>query len=80
VSWMASMLGLPSDTRLIVGVSDEPDADGSWRIYLNARYTGLHTHTLSAEQAEECRSYTRGHLYADVPADSLCGCPEEAAV
>jgi hypothetical protein len=67
--------------RLLVGVSDRLDADGSLRIYLNARYTGLHTHCSDSEGIERVRAAwaggAMGHQSVIVADDALCDCPEE---
>lgn len=78
MSWIAAALGLPTDTRLVVGTDTDPD-DGSLRVYLGARYTGIHTHVPA--DAPEARQLTvwspMAHLFVDVPADKLCDCHPE---
>lgn len=75
MSVLGAMLGVPGDARLIVGIEDDPD--GSLRVYVGARYTGIHTHVLDEEAKEDVRRAWPGwgHLFADIPAAALCDCP-----
>ncbi len=69
------------DGRLIVGVGT--DADGSLRVYLGMRSTGLHAHVDGEDaKAEVLRAWhgTYGHLTTRVPASALCRCPESDAI
>jgi hypothetical protein len=78
MTWLHMMLGLPSETRLLVGTDTDPD-DGSLRVYVNARYTGIHTHIpAGSEDAQRFRNgFGSGHAYADIPDDALCDCHPE---
>jgi len=70
------------DGHLIVGVED--DTDGSLRVYLDMRSTGLHTHVDDESAKAEVRrawsaSYM-GHLTTQVPKEALCTCPTPPAL
>jgi hypothetical protein len=68
-----------TNMRLLVGVSENLDPDGSLRIYVGARYTGIHTHTAEPEDIEKIRrawSGARGHQFIEVRTENLCNCPE----
>lgn len=79
MSVFGAMLGLdPGNTRLIVGIED--DEDGSLRVYLDRRWTNLHTHVADEEVKRQVRNSWgyQGHVFTDVPADALCDCPAPA--
>lgn len=65
------------DGHLIVGLEDDPD--GSLRVYLDHRATGIHTHVANEPAKAEVRSAWAGshmgHLTTRVPKDALCDCP-----
>jgi hypothetical protein len=63
------------DHHLLVGLED--DADGSLRVYVDARYLGIHTHVDDEAAKEEVRrGYASAHhVTAHIPRDSLCDCP-----
>lgn len=62
--------------HIIVGLQD--DSDGSLRVYLDHRSTGLHTHVDDEKAQAELRSAWgasfMGHLTTQVPATALCKC------
>lgn len=64
------------NTHLITGLGE--DADGSLRVYLDARYLGRHTHVDDeGAKAEIRRQFPgMGHVFTDVPFEALCDCPE----
>ena len=67
--------------RLLVGVS-EVESDGSVRVYLNARYTNLHTHVDNPDEIAKVQKAWRnpaGHQYVRVPDEALCDCAEVGA-
>lgn len=63
------------DAALIVGVED--DADGSLRVYLYARWKGIHTHVddEAAKDAARRAWNSGGHVVTRVPRTALCDCP-----
>lgn len=72
------MFGLLQDERLIVGLED--DADGSLRVYVDMRSTGIHTH-VSDESAKD--QYRRAfgssrHLTSVIPSSVLCDCEADS--
>ena len=65
------------DGHLIVGLED--DDDGSLRVYVDHRSTGIHSHVADHGAQAEIRdawvgSY-RGHLTTRIPREALCDCP-----
>jgi hypothetical protein len=63
--------------HLIVGIEDDPD--GSLRVYLDMRSTGVHTHVADESAKAEVRNAWAasfmGHLTTRVPQKALCTCP-----
>lgn len=74
------VVALMPGARLLVGV--ERELDGSLRVYVNMRSTGVHTHVDPGEAADQIESAWLGamsHLWlTDVPADALCDCAAPA--
>ena len=69
-----------SDGHLIVGLEDDPD--GSLRVYLDARFRGIHTHVDNEEAKAEVRRAWSGamsHITTRVPDSALCDCPPGGA-
>jgi hypothetical protein len=61
--------------RLVVGLEDDPD--GSLRVYVAPRYSGIHSHVDDEEAKRTLRrewASVFGHLTADIPAHALCNC------
>ena len=60
--------------RLIVGLED--DADGSLRVYVDARWTGIHTHVDDPEVKDKLRRSwgSSTHLTSVIPDSVLCDC------
>jgi hypothetical protein len=71
------------DGHLIVGLEDDPD--GSLRVYVDHRSTGIHSHVIDPKAVEEIRNAWAathmGHLTTRIPSDALCSCrlPEQPA-
>jgi hypothetical protein len=68
---------LTGNACLIVGVEDDPD--GSLRVYLGARWKGIHVHVDDETARAEIRRAWGDPLSAHVftarpPADALCQC------
>lgn len=67
------------DACLLVGVGPD-EADGSMRVYLDARWRGLHTHVSDPEgKAQVRRAWAggyRSHTFVAVPHEHRCNCPE----
>jgi hypothetical protein len=67
--------------RLLVGVEADPEEAGGFRVYLNHRASGLHTH-VPADAPDEDRAQLAQlaaggwaqHLIIDVPVTALCDC------
>ncbi len=70
---------LHPDGCLIVGVEDEPG--GSMRVYLNARWTGVHTHVDDPVAQDEIRGAwgSNRHVLTIVPRAAQCDCGPETA-
>lgn len=67
------------DDHLVVGLG--ADTDGSLRVYLDHRSTGIHSHVADPEaRAEIERAWANpmGHVFTTVPRSALCDCPEES--
>ena len=81
MSWLGAMLGIEPETRLLVGIEDDPGAPGGLVLYVGARYTGIHTH-VPPEGAEEVRrGYSSAHhVFAHISQDVLCDCDPAAEV
>lgn len=74
MTFLQALLGLPTDTRLLVGVEEDP-CEGGVIAYLNARYTGLHTHVTQEGVDAARRAWgAAGHVWIDVPTEALCNC------
>ena len=73
------MIGLLFGERLIVGIEDDPD--GSLRVYVDARHTGIHTHIDDESAKEQVRNAWASsvHLTAPIPREALCDCEPEGA-
>jgi len=65
------------DGHLVVGLED--DADGSLRVYVDQRSTGIHSHVADPDAKTRIRgawsSSRMGHLTTQIPRDALCDCP-----
>ena len=68
---------LTGGLSLLVGLED--DEDGSLRVYLGRRWTGIHTHVADEDAKRELRrvwGQGRGHaLVTTPPREALCDCP-----
>lgn len=77
MSALLAAAGIPQPgVHLLVGVGTDP-LDGSLRVYLDARYTGRHTHVddPDARHRIEQAWASAGHHYLDtVPDAALCDC------
>lgn len=75
---LGALLGVPGDTKLVVGLEED---DEGLRVYVGARYTGIHSHLNDEDAKKKIRNAWAGsfmgHLFTDIPDDALCNCEEE---
>lgn len=78
MSMFGAILGVPGDTKLVVGLEEEKDG---LKVYVGARYLGIHSHLKDFEACTKMRRAwggpSMGHLFTDIPSDALCDCKEK---
>lgn len=65
------------DSHLVVGPEDDTE-DGSLRVYVDSRYTGIHSHVADEgvkDQFRQAWAMASMPLCTTIPAEALCNCP-----